>query len=72
MNWSTRIRTYKDKYLNVEKQSTYNDQEICLSSCLFFLQQKDEKLAQIVEACPNLPDHIVAAVKALVQAYFKE
>jgi hypothetical protein len=42
-----------------------------LACCLALLKEKDPNLALIVSAWPNLPEHIRAAVKALVQTHNK-
>jgi hypothetical protein len=39
-----------------------------LASCLALLIQKDPDLALAVERWPNLPEHIKAAVKALIKS----
>jgi hypothetical protein len=39
-----------------------------LASCLAFLSQKDPVLSMVVERWPNLPEHIKAAVKALINS----
>jgi hypothetical protein len=39
-----------------------------LARFLAFLSQKDPDLALVVERWPNLPEHIKAAVKALIKS----
>jgi hypothetical protein len=45
--------------------------ENVLASCLALLSQKDADLALVVEHWPNLPEHIKAAVKTLVNSFLQ-
>jgi len=58
------VKPYVEKGLT---ETTQND----LACFLALLQAKDADLAQVVERWPNLPEHIKAAVKALVGPFKK-
>ena len=47
-------------------------EESVLASCLAQIVQKYPELEQIIKVWPELPEHIKAAVKALVQTHKKE
>jgi hypothetical protein len=53
--------------LTNHNQSTCDFQQKNLASCLALLAEKYPDLALVVEHWPNLPEHIKAAVKALVE-----
>jgi hypothetical protein len=42
--------------------------ETVLASCLALLAEKDPDLALVVERWPDMPEHIKAAVKALINS----
>jgi len=49
-----------------------SQEQIDLSSCLDTILQKFPELEQIIVVWPELPEHLKAAVKALVQTHNTE
>ena len=60
-------RLNQDKPL--QKQHLQENPKTDLAEFLALLQEKDPDLAKIIEAWPNMPGHIKAAIKALVRSY---
>jgi hypothetical protein len=46
--------------------------ETCLARCLAQVVQKHPELARLIQSWPELPEHIRAAIKALVQTHKAE
>ena len=55
----------------VNKALTDNDGPV-LDTSLDILLQKHSELKQIINAWPDLPEHIKAAIKSLIQAHITE
>jgi len=64
---------FANRHLNQDKplqnQHLHENSKNDLAEFLALLKEKDPDLALVVKAWPNLPEHIKAAVKALVRSY---